>query len=163
MWISFQRGAFLSLQGICHAPNTLTSRLQTGGTAEHNRSYHLGGCPEPNCKEDRRDSSHSKVMRLFEKRSACLNGRLSLLKRCPYKFECPRILSRYTETLFLEPLFQFVFCLLKCLFDPGAIGPFQSGHRTGNGRVHDTEYLLEYLGSGLPLFSRPYILEVNLA
>ena len=126
-------------------------------------TMHLPRSPEPNCKEDRRDSSHSKVMRLFEKRSACLDGRRSLFKGCLYKFESPQILSKYTGTLFLEPLFQFVFCLLKCLFGPGAIGPFHSGHRTGNGRIHDTEYLLKYLGGGLPISSRTNILEVNLA
>jgi hypothetical protein len=34
-------------------------------------------------------------MRFFEKRSACLDGHLSLLKRYPYKFEFHQILSRY--------------------------------------------------------------------
>jgi hypothetical protein len=39
-------------------------------------------------------------MRLFEKRSPCLDGRRSLFKRCLHKFEFPQILSRY------EPLKQ---------------------------------------------------------
>jgi hypothetical protein len=36
-------------------------------------------------------------MRLFEKRSPCLDGRLSLLKIYPCKLEFPQILSRYPE------------------------------------------------------------------
>jgi hypothetical protein len=56
------------------APNTLTTRLRTGGTARHHRSCHRRGCLGPNCKEGRRDSSHSKIMRLFEKSSSCPEG-----------------------------------------------------------------------------------------
>ncbi len=91
---SFQRGAFLSLQGICHAPNTLTSRFPTGGTANHNRCYHRRGCPGPNCKEGRRDSSHSKVMRLFEKSSPCLDEH-QLLVKISAEIRFPQISNRY--------------------------------------------------------------------
>jgi hypothetical protein len=36
-------------------------------------------------------------MRLFEKRSACLDQGRSLSRRCPHKFEFPQILSRYCK------------------------------------------------------------------
>jgi len=63
-------------------------------------------------------------MRLFEKRSACLDGRRSLFKRCLNKFEFPQILSRYSVSSIRQlthkqiPFWQFyLFCipLVKCL------------------------------------------------
>jgi len=36
-------------------------------------------------------------MRLFEKRSACLDGRQSLFNKCPYTFGLPQILSGYSS------------------------------------------------------------------